>query len=602
MLRLEETHLQLERTLGEQLAEAIGSGPIRLGSGEPAIGRVLNLRAIPHLTHLEWAEGQARARGVIDLILLYERAARRSPSPGTGTAGGEGKAGGWEEAGARGEQEAEHHHFGYSDEDMGEYRGAEDETEAPAATRPRIESTVWREALAFETWADLPGADLEPPAELEGSCEIEQVAFRVDEDGLGLEAEVSLAVAVRSLRVEPVRLITGMNAGARGRVRLEGERVVLEDFVGRSRAETTVRGEAALAAVQGPARRVVDVEVQPVVRSARAARGAVEAEGQVRLDLLYMAGPAGTTETGTDLTVSYSGPENGDEMPVHEAIELSWRANIPLPEAREGLATRVTAQVAGVRVNLAEDGRAVQASVVLALEARAVHRIPTTLLVAATGETIEVATQNQPFQAESFVGESEGTGAAVGELELGDELEGISRVLTGSGRVHVDRITCAQDRVEVEGAVDLVLLYQAGNREQSVETASFPRAVTFLEQVVVAGARPEDVAQVQVEMGAIEVSPRGSRYALARVPLRLRAKVTRPLEASVVTDAVEVIPVAGEPPTMRYVFVQPGDTLWRLATRYSTTPELLLEVTPGLPEGELPVGRKIFIPRRIVKV
>jgi len=642
MLRLEETRLNLERTYGEQLASAVASGPVRLGSGEPAIGRVLGLRALPRLTQLAWTEGQARARGVVDLIFVYEEAMTHPATGGgfgsaPGIAGGAGggggvggNAGGGGLAGPAddiaetvreidlGSDELPGGGMGVGDEgyedglryeeDQGGVgvgagagsgraggRGRAGRGEPGGQPVPaELSSTIWREALTFEVWADLPGADIEPQAELQGRCEVEAVNFEIDEDGRGLEVEVSLAVLVRAFRVETVRLLTGLSAGAKARLRLEGERVALENFIGRVEAETVTRGEITLAAADQIARQIIDVQVQPLVLGARVVEGGVEIEGQTELDILYLGQPAYGGEE-IDLAERGAGLRS-------QTARLRWQARVDLAAARAGQQAVVDAEVAGMRANLSDDGRSLAVAITLALDVRVVEPVTVTLLHGVSGDGIEVATLDQPFAVEALVGGGAKAGIAEGEIEVSDPLPGFDRVLVATGQIHVDRIICSQDRVEVEGAVDVNVTYLADNWEGSLEVGAWPRALEFRETVVIAGVHDQDVAQVRIDLSSVEITPRGSRFASGRASLNLKVQVFRAVETTVVADAVEVLPIEGEPPTMRFVVVQPGDTLWRLATRYSTTPEALLGVNPDLTDGELPVGRKVYIPRRIVQV
>ncbi|MBE3577865.1 MAG: DUF3794 domain-containing protein [Limnochordales bacterium] len=611
MLRLEETRLNLERTYGEQLVSAVATGPVRLGSGEPSIGRVLGLRAVPRLTQLAWTEGQARARGVVDLILIYEEAVApaneadaqlagfgRQVHPGGDELPDDDMSRGYEEGLAFEDDQDGREDSIDTEGEIGTGRsrsgGRSRAGRGEMGTQPaaaELASTIWREALTFEVWADLPGADLEPPAELQGRCEVETTNFQVDDDGRGAEVEVGLAVLVRAFRIETVRLVTGMNAGSKSRLRLEGARVALENFVGRAQAEALARREIALAVGHEIARQIVDVQVQPRVEESRVVEGGVDITGKVELNLLYLV-----RSPYDDLDA----PKRESQV-RSQVADLRWQAHVDLPGARAGHQAGVEVEVAGMRANLSDDGRSLAVGLTLALDVRVVEPVTVTLLQGVHGDGIEVATQMQPFTAEALVGGGSKTGKAEGEIEVADPLPGFDRVFFAVGQVHVDRIVCGQDRVEVEGAVDVNITYLADNWEQSLEVATWPRALEFREIVVIAGVHEQDIAQVRANLHSLEITPRGSHYATARAALDLEVQVFRPVETEVVADAVEVLPLEGEPPTMRFVVVQPDDTLWRLATRYSTTPEALLQVNPELAEGELPVGHKVYIPRRIVR-
>ncbi|NLG84610.1 MAG: LysM peptidoglycan-binding domain-containing protein [Firmicutes bacterium] len=64
---------------------------------------------------------------------------------------------------------------------------------------------------------------------------------------------------------------------------------------------------------------------------------------------------------------------------------------------------------------------------------------------------------------------------------------------------------------------------------------------------------------------------------------------------------VPLAPAAGRPSMLFYV-VQPGDSLWDIARRYTTTVEALVRAN-GLAEPEaVPAGMKLLIPKSPVAV
>jgi len=69
----------------------------------------------------------------------------------------------------------------------------------------------------------------------------------------------------------------------------------------------------------------------------------------------------------------------------------------------------------------------------------------------------------------------------------------------------------------------------------------------------------------------------------------------------VVAEAVELRKFKGRIPTYTCITLQPEDTFWKLATKYGTSIENLVESNPALAEtvmtGALPAGEKLYITR-----
>ncbi len=81
--------------------------------------------------------------------------------------------------------------------------------------------------------------------------------------------------------------------------------------------------------------------------------------------------------------------------------------------------------------------------------------------------------------------------------------------------------------------------------------------------------------------------------------VRSSVTVTEYLELEVAVEAVQVAPREDEPPTLTYVFVQPGDSIWKLARQYHTTEEEIFRSNPKLQEDPelLKPGDRLQIPR-----
>lgn len=87
----------------------------------------------------------------------------------------------------------------------------------------------------------------------------------------------------------------------------------------------------------------------------------------------------------------------------------------------------------------------------------------------------------------------------------------------------------------------------------------------------------------------------------ADVVFRSTVKVSQPIQTDIVVEALEVAPPEEDPPSITYVFVQNGDTLWKLSKKYHTSLEAILNANYWLKEREeyqLRVGDKICIPRK----
>ena len=114
----------------------------------------------------------------------------------------------------------------------------------------------------------------------------------------------------------------------------------------------------------------------------------------------------------------------------------------------------------------------------------------------------------------------------------------------------------------------------------------------------------ESGMDVQVDVEVAELIPDLINRETCEVhgQVNIEAQVVEVIEREVVAEAVEVKTTKGRPPSYVCVRGQPEDTLWKIAARYGSTVELLLNYNPGLgdveQEGFLPIGMRLFIPRQ----
>ncbi|MBE3584183.1 MAG: DUF3794 domain-containing protein [Limnochordaceae bacterium] len=655
-LKLDETSLTLRRVDGEETVSALASGEVRLGLGEPEIGRVLSLRALPRLGPANWNEGQAQATGLVDLVLIYESGgqaqARRVSGSMSGQHGGEGQEtegqgveagseGGEVDAGSgasewgEGASNAGKHPHGEKDTEgktratsaEGHLLTPEDET--GAGPGDVLESSVWRDALQFEAWAELnlqaalersTGAspvDAEPgkepnretrtpegrpeveqssgsaqsavtdgaiPVELRADCRVESIEYQVDEDGRGLQVEVSLSVTFRATHQETIQLVTGVSAGTK-RVHLEGERAVLEQLVGQGQASQTVRGHVPLDTTGHPAaRRLLDVRPVAAIERSEAGSGSVEVQGTIRLAVLYVPIDA----------------SQGALAAAFWPTATKWSAVIPVAGTQPGHKPRPKASIGGFDAALDDDGRGLEFALELEIQTDVVALTNLTLLESVDGDGIELAVATNALELEALVGETTSQVNLQQELEVGEPLPGVEHVLLGEGQIRVDRAQCRQDQVQVEGSLDLEMFYMAGGWEATPEVVSWPKGLEFGETLVVPGVHAGDTAKVEAQVVEVQLVRRNSRVVSANVSVQFSVRVVRPLAVDGVTDVVEIPPLEEDPPALRFVLLQPGDTLWRLATRYRTTVEGLKAENPWISTEGLKAGRKVCIPQRIL--
>jgi len=199
------------------------------------------------------------------------------------------------------------------------------------------------------------------------------------------------------------------------------------------------------------------------------------------------------------------------------------------------------------------------------------------------------------------VGEAQKIEEALGTLDLPEGLPAIDRLLYGTATAEVDEVHVLGDKVAVELHVDAELVYAGrGPVEGAVHVAHWARAIELDFEVPVRGAEPGLERRVRAEVldAAFDLINRESVE--LQVRLAVEVALHREVEVDAVAEAVEVPPPEANPPTYTFVVIRPQDTLWKLAARYRSHPEVIVAANSWLESEQSPLipGRKLCIPRK----
>ncbi len=205
------------------------------------------------------------------------------------------------------------------------------------------------------------------------------------------------------------------------------------------------------------------------------------------------------------------------------------------------------------------------------------------------------------FGLEEWVGHGTADDRLRHMLELPPGHPPIDRIVTTEAHAVIEDVLVLGDKVIAEGYVDISALYIARTEGQPVHYVSWRRAVPIESEIGVEGAQPGMDAAVTARVGSVELDLLNRETVEADVRITVDADLSRPVEREAVVEAVAVPPIEENPPTLTFVVIQPGDTLWKLSHRYHSDVAQIVRANPWLEGAEdepLPLGRKLCVPRR----
>lgn len=543
--------LALKRVTSENSSETVVEGTVTLPDRAREIGRALALRATPRPVKVDVKDGRVVFEGSFDLTLLYAHETERSLEPSS--------------------------RDGYDDAD-------DDYGYAESAAEERLESISWRDELPFAYVLELPGVT--EGEEVETAVKVASTSFDVRSDRVTLDVDIAVSFSAR--RAEYTQLVAAK--GIRGAQGIEVERrtVRVATHLGEAHGAAEARGRLSLSGRTAP-ERVLEVRAVPVVAEASAGDGVVRVQGYLNYGILYAAAGGSRAQCG--------------EWSRGAAFQLEIEAPSAVRGASCDVAVRPKAT--DCRVVEDEDGtRWLEVKTPLEVDVKLGETKEVAIVTGINAGEREIACRRETLRLFEVVGEAQKTEEASGSLDLPEGLPAIERLLLGAASADVDDVHVLGDKVAVDLHVDAELLYAArGPVEGAVHAARWPRALELDLEIPVRGAEPGLERRVAVEVldASFELINRESVE--ARVLLAVEVAVSREVELDVVAEAVEVPPVEANPPTYTYVVVQPQDTIWKLAARYHSHPEIIVAANGWLESEDSPLvpGKKVCVPRKTAK-
>jgi hypothetical protein len=160
-------------------------------------------------------------------------------------------------------------------------------------------------------------------------------------------------------------------------------------------------------------------------------------------------------------------------------------------------------------------------------------------------------------------------------------------------------VKVVEDKVVVEGLANCCLIYLVASEEGGV--ASYEEDIPFKTSVDMAGVRIDMVPEVELNLYEVGYQPASDKNIDVKMTAHAAAKAYHKTTNDISKGAVEAeLPdsVKNMPSIVIYT-VQPSDTLWKIAKKYSTTIEDIVSLNDLENPDMLEIGTKLMIPKKM---
>jgi len=186
-------------------------------------------------------------------------------------------------------------------------------------------------------------------------------------------------------------------------------------------------------------------------------------------------------------------------------------------------------------------------------------------------------------------------------VTLADDSPGMLQVFRVKGQPHLDDIRVIDDKIVVEGAINTDILYVA--ESDATPLASYRTVIPFRQTIEAKGATPGMTVNIDTSIEHATFNMLSPREAEVRFQLTFNTQVMNQVERGIISD-VEINPldpaILEAQASMTVYIVQPGDSLWKIAKRYNSPIDELLEVNELDSPTKILPGQKLLILKQSV--
>lgn len=423
------------------------------------------------------------------------------------------------------------------------------------------------EEIPFREFVQVEGA--RPRLNVQVRATIIDVETRLIDNGKRVRQEVLLEIFVKVTEIQQIEVVTNVKGGPPD-LRVEKRLLKVDSVVGEDLVSEVIKNTVELPMAAKKIFQVVG-EVRDV-------------ETEVKQDVVVVRGVVHKQIFLVD---------EGD-LVRHVSEDVPFSVAVPIPGARPGFDVQVDVTAIVDRFELVDPpGKRLRQTIILDIFVKVTEVLQIEVVIDVRGRGIEAV--KKLLKVEEVVADVFETVTVDAEVELPMKAEKIFRIMAEITNVETEIVN---GRVIVRAVLHKQIFFvdKGGLLRHVREDVPF--------QVVanVPGAEPGMNVQARLRIiGDIDFDLINGKIVQQTAVVEAFVKVTRTVQLEVVVDVIfKDIPVPPKPfPKDRFVIVQKGDTLFKIAQREGVSLEALIAANPQIKDPNLIFpGQKVFIPAK----
>lgn len=430
-------------------------------------------------------------------------------------------------------------------------------------------------SAGFNQHIDMPG--IRPDMMGEVAAEVEHVDFQItNERKLAVKSVVNLSAKVLdSARMEVLREIYGLED-----VQVLRNKIHYNDLVGTNHAETIVRETFEVDENLPEIREILRCEAVAVEKETKVTDGKVIISGIVKANTLYL----GEDERNPMIQLKH-------EIPFTHFVEL----NGAMKDMDSKINMKVDDIFTEVKENLDRDRKLFDVEATVKIAVSVFDQEEKEVIIDAYSPSKKLKVEKKPVIFQQTLGKNTANMIVRETLDIPENQGDAFKILSVNTRPVLTDYSLTEDKTIIEGVIEADVLYLSQGKDQKVH--SFQQEIPFRHFVEIPGTKENMEADIDLKVFDVDFSLINPEQVEVKLNVGASCVVKKNAQIEVLVNAEELEEVVDttKTPSITIYFVQPGDTLWKIAKRYNTTVENIVKTNEIADPNHIMPGNQIII-------